>query len=167
MNSSMIGTIDKARRYAQEPERMHVSALAATFHGGHDDYALSLTDDHWRCTCHTFEQHESCPHVMAAQRLLAPMLPTPARYEATTWAGTGTSIIGKLEKARRYADEPERIALTGLAAALHGSNDIHDLALRDGHWQCACHTFEQHTTCAHVMAAQRLLSAMLPEPALV
>ncbi len=74
MNSSIIGTIDKARRYAGEPERLQVSALAATFHGSHGDYALALADDQWHCTCHTYEQSRSCAHIMAAQRLLAPML---------------------------------------------------------------------------------------------
>ena len=30
MNSSIIGKIEKARRYAQEPERIRISALTAT-----------------------------------------------------------------------------------------------------------------------------------------
>ena len=36
MNSSMIGKIEKAHRYAREPERVRFNEFKATFHGGHD-----------------------------------------------------------------------------------------------------------------------------------
>ncbi|MDF3017039.1 MAG: zinc finger protein, partial [Thermomicrobiales bacterium] len=42
MNSSMIGKIEKAHRYAQEPERVRFQSLKATFHGGHDDHTVEL-----------------------------------------------------------------------------------------------------------------------------
>ncbi|CAN0500457.1 unnamed protein product, partial [Phaeothamnion confervicola] len=42
MNSSMISKIEKAHRYAQEPERVSIGAMRAHFHGGHDDYEVSL-----------------------------------------------------------------------------------------------------------------------------
>lgn len=82
MNSSMIGKIEKAHRYAREPERVRFSALTATFRGGHDDYEVELRDGHWHCTCHTFESHVvgTCAHVMAIQQMLAAMLPEEIRY---------------------------------------------------------------------------------------
>lgn len=82
MNSGMIGKIDKAHRYAQEPERMQIGTFSATFKGSHDDYTVELTSDGWNCSCHTFEAHvlESCPHVMAAQIMLGPMLDEDARH---------------------------------------------------------------------------------------
>lgn len=82
MNSGMIGKIDKAHRYAQEPERMKLSAFNATFHGSHDEYVVSLDEHGWHCTCHTFEAHvlDSCSHVMAAQLVLGPMLSEDARF---------------------------------------------------------------------------------------
>jgi hypothetical protein len=82
MNSGMIGKIDKAHRYAQEPERIRITSFAATFHGSHDDYEISLSENGWHCTCHTFEAHvlDSCPHVMAAQQVLGPMLTEDARF---------------------------------------------------------------------------------------
>lgn len=88
MNSGMIGKIDKAHRYAQEPERMKFSEFKATFQGSHDDYVVSLDDHGWHCTCHTFEAHalESCSHVMAAQQLLAPMLTEETRYSSPEYA---------------------------------------------------------------------------------
>ena len=84
MNSGMIGKIDKANRYAHEPERMRINQFSASFHGSHDDYEVTLTGDEWHCTCHTFESHvlDTCPHVMAAQHLLRPMLSERARFAA-------------------------------------------------------------------------------------
>jgi hypothetical protein len=82
MNSGMIGKIDKAHRYAQEPERMQITSFRATFHGSHDEYDVSLDEHGWHCSCHTFEAHvlESCPHVMAAQLILGPNLSEDARF---------------------------------------------------------------------------------------
>lgn len=82
MNSSIIGKIEKAHRYAQEPERIKVDTLTATFRGGHDNYTLRLADGQWECNCHTFTTHAvgTCSHVMAMQQLLSPMLADGARF---------------------------------------------------------------------------------------
>ncbi len=57
MNSAMIGKIEKAHRYAQEPERIQFQSFAATFQGGHDAYEVAFDDGQWTCSCHTFESH--------------------------------------------------------------------------------------------------------------
>ncbi len=82
MNSSMIGKIEKAHRYAQEPDRVRIAGLQASFHGGHDDYAIHLADGHWECSCHTYSSHVvgTCSHIMALQQILADMLPTDSRF---------------------------------------------------------------------------------------
>ena len=82
MNSAMIGKIEKAHRYAQEPERVRFQAFSAEFKGGHDDYEVGFDGTHWTCSCHTFESHRvgTCSHIMAMQQLLAPMLSVDARY---------------------------------------------------------------------------------------
>lgn len=82
MNSSMIGKIEKAHRYAKEPERVRLNAIEATFHGGHDDYHITLAGGHWLCTCHAFTSHAlgTCAHVMAMQQLLSPMLSEDDRF---------------------------------------------------------------------------------------
>lgn len=80
MNSSMISKIEKAHRYAQEPERVSISAVKAHFHGGHDDYDVSLQDEDWTCTCHSFESLGTCSHIMAMQEILGTMLPADSRY---------------------------------------------------------------------------------------
>lgn len=86
MHSSIVSKIDKAHRYAQEPERIQINSIGATFRGGHDDYVVTLKDNDWHCTCNTFESHaigKSCSHIMAMQQLLGTMLCEPARYWTT------------------------------------------------------------------------------------
>jgi len=82
MNSSMISKIDKAHRYAQEPERIKFQELKATFHGSHDDYTVALAGEHWSCTCHTYATHAigTCSHIMALQEILQSMLTSDARF---------------------------------------------------------------------------------------
>jgi hypothetical protein len=80
MHSDMIGKIEKARRYAEEPERITFSGLQAQFHGGNCDHTITLKDDgHWDCSCSFFRSWGTCAHVMAMQKLLNPMLPNTAR----------------------------------------------------------------------------------------
>jgi hypothetical protein len=76
-----------------------------------------------------------------------------------------SDLIGKIEKARRYAEEPERIKFDELRATFHGGNSNHVIALKDGHWSCDCSFFHGWGTCAHVMAMQRILNPMLTEDA--
>jgi hypothetical protein len=88
MNSSMIGKIEKAHRYAKEPERVRINSLESTFHGGHDDYTVSLKDSEWHCSCHAFSSHAvgTCAHVMALQQLLFSMLSEDDRYSGDALA---------------------------------------------------------------------------------
>ena len=83
MHSSMIGKIEKAHRYAREPERVRLNSLNATFHGSHDEYTIELNDGHWTCSCHTFSSHVvgTCSHVMALQQMLGRMLAPDLRYD--------------------------------------------------------------------------------------
>ncbi len=76
MNSSMIGKIEKARRYAEEPERVRFQTFEVTFRGTHDEYVVKADGTEFSCTCHFFEaqQQGTCCHIMALQRMLAPML---------------------------------------------------------------------------------------------
>jgi hypothetical protein len=82
VNSSMISKIEKAHRYAKEPERVRLQSIQSTFHGSHDDYQVALIDGRWQCTCHAFSSHAvgTCAHVMALQHLLSPMLSVEDRY---------------------------------------------------------------------------------------
>ncbi len=100
MNSSMIGKIEKAHRYAREPERIRLGSLEATFRGGHDDYTVRLSDGRWECSCHTFASHVvgTCSHVMAMQQILSAMLSDDAKYygveEPSKAGGPTVAAIG-------------------------------------------------------------------------
>ena len=78
MQSSLIGKIEKAKRYAQEIERVTFSDLTVKFHGEHDNYTISYKDGKWHCSCHFFSNWGLCSHTMALQRILDNMLPTEA-----------------------------------------------------------------------------------------
>ena len=52
-----------------------------------------------------------------------------------------SSLIGKIEKARLYAREPERVQLHEFQTTFRGEHDSYDVAYRGGAWQCTCHFF--------------------------
>lgn len=76
MNSSMIGKIEKARRYAEEPDRVKFQSFDVQFRGTHDDYTVRMDGNEFTCNCHFFETvgEGTCCHVMALQRMFATML---------------------------------------------------------------------------------------------
>jgi hypothetical protein len=75
VNSSVIGKIEKAKRYAQERDRMRVTALKVHFRGENDDHDVTLSGETWNCTCDFFRGHGTCAHTMALERVLEGMLP--------------------------------------------------------------------------------------------
>ena len=78
MQSSLIGKIEKAKRYAQEKDRVTFSALSVKFRGENDEYSVSYGDGKWRCTCRFFSQWGLCSHTMAMEQILREMLPEEA-----------------------------------------------------------------------------------------
>ena len=78
MQSSLIGKIEKAKRYAQETERVTFSKLSVKFRGENDNYITGYKDEKWHCSCHFFSSWECCSHTMALQRILGNMLPQEA-----------------------------------------------------------------------------------------
>ncbi|MCX6008704.1 MAG: hypothetical protein NTW48_01440 [Chloroflexi bacterium] len=78
MQSSLIGKVEKAKRYAQEPDRVTLSEFSADFRGEHNSYTVTYKCNKWHCTCHFFSQWETCSHTMALQRLFAGVLPKEA-----------------------------------------------------------------------------------------
>jgi len=78
MQSSLIGKIEKAKRYAQETERVTFSELSVTFRGEHDNYNTGYKEGKWYCSCSFFSGWGICSHTMALQRILGKMLPKEA-----------------------------------------------------------------------------------------
>ncbi|MCL5961366.1 MAG: hypothetical protein M1358_18995 [Chloroflexi bacterium] len=78
MHSSLIGKIEKAKRYAEERDRINFSELKVTFRGEHDVYDVSLHDGCWHCSCNFFSGWKTCSHTMALERIFGEMLPKEA-----------------------------------------------------------------------------------------
>jgi hypothetical protein len=78
MQSSIIGKIEKAKRYAQEKERITFAELSVNFRGENDEYSVKYTNGKWHCTCRFFSQWGLCSHTMALEQILKEMLPEEA-----------------------------------------------------------------------------------------
>ena len=77
-----------------------------------------------------------------------------------------SSLIGKIEKAKLYAQERERVTFSEFSAKFRGENDDYIVGYGDGKWHCSCHFFSNWGLCSHTMALQRILDNMLPKEAL-
>lgn len=73
-----------------------------------------------------------------------------------------SSLYGMIDKAHRYADEPDRVRLTSLTAQVRGDNDEHTVSLSDEHLVCNCDHYKTERICAHVLTLERVLKAHLP-----
>ena len=74
MHSSIIGKIDKARKYAEERDRVSITSLKASFQGNHSTYAIGFESGSWHCECRSFLTRGMCSHTMALHRMLDEML---------------------------------------------------------------------------------------------
>jgi len=76
-----------------------------------------------------------------------------------------SSLIGKIEKAKRYADERGRIHVTGLQVHFDGDNGPHDITFEDTRWHCSCDFFGGWGVCSHTMALERVFDGLLAKGA--
>lgn len=74
MDSAMIGKIQKAKRYAQERDRIVFDQFEVTMKGDHGMYSVSYDQGRWQCGCRFFSGHGVCSHTMALERVLRGML---------------------------------------------------------------------------------------------
>ena len=73
-------------------------------------------------------------------------------------------LIGKREKAKRYAEDRQRFRFNQFDLTFHGDNNDHHVTFSNGKFNCDCEFFLTHQRCSHTMALEILLNAMLPEP---
>ena len=73
-------------------------------------------------------------------------------------------MIGKLEKAKRYASQRERIHFEAFKVTFEGENNPHAVVFDGGEWQCDCDFFQTRGRCSHTMALETILEEMLPQP---
>lgn len=81
MDNGMISKIEKAKRYAEERERIQFQTFTVVFHGENSDHVVKYDNGHFDCDCNFFRSRGSCSHSMAMERLLDKMIVSPARVE--------------------------------------------------------------------------------------
>jgi hypothetical protein len=74
-----------------------------------------------------------------------------------------SSLISKIEKAKRYAEEPQRISFESFDVRFRGDNSSHRVSLKGDEWTCECDHFHTSGLCAHVMTMQRIFATHLSE----
>ena len=87
MNSSFIGKIDKAKKYAEERERVSINSFHATFEGNHNTYQVGFESGEWNCECLFFHTRGVCSHTMALQRILDDVLAHEEKPQEAVQAG--------------------------------------------------------------------------------
>ena len=80
-----------------------------------------------------------------------------------------SGMIGKIDKARRYAEQRERFHVQALTVTFEGDNNPHTIHLQGGTWRCDCAFFQTHNVCSHTMALEKILTGLkgFPEPSSV
>jgi hypothetical protein len=73
-----------------------------------------------------------------------------------------SSLISKIEKAKRYSEEPDRVQFRRFEVDFRGAHNVHHVSYDRGRWNCSCHFFARHIVCSHTMAMQRILGGMAP-----
>ncbi len=68
-----------------------------------------------------------------------------------------SGMIGKILKAKQYAEEHDRIEFIEFVAVIHGENNDHTIQYNQGEWMCTCNYFSSHGVCSHTMALERVL----------
>ncbi len=71
-------------------------------------------------------------------------------------------MIGKIEKAKFYAEERERIQFQTLNVRITGDNNKdHYVSYDHGQWECDCSFFNTRGVCSHTMAMEKVLTDMV------
>lgn len=73
-------------------------------------------------------------------------------------------MIGKIEKAKRYAQERNRIHFNSFSVTFDGDNNPHTVRYENGTWHCDCSFFQSRARCSHTMALEMALEGMVIEP---
>jgi len=90
MDSGMISKIQKAKRYAQERERINFIEFEVAFRGDHNSYTVSYDNGQWNCGCRFFAKRGVCSHTMTLERVLGVML-TPKEVRQSE---PGAAVVG-------------------------------------------------------------------------
>ncbi|OJX41188.1 MAG: hypothetical protein BGO78_00090 [Chloroflexi bacterium 44-23] len=70
-------------------------------------------------------------------------------------------MIGKIEKAKRYANERDRFSVKNMVVIVGGENNPHEVHFDEGKWLCDCEFFQSRGRCSHTMALEIILEDMI------
>ncbi len=162
MDYSMIGKIQKAKEYAQDPSRVTLNSLEAEFRGSNDTYRLTLSAEGWHCTCPGFQKYAICPHIMTLERLFEPML----KRDRLPYAN-GQNVVSDVEKSIHYAQETDRITIHSFDAQFRSGHNTHHITYDNGVWNCDNPYFQSRGVCSNTMAMEHLLKGMVKPVSLI
>ena len=74
-----------------------------------------------------------------------------------------SGLLRKIEKAKRYAEERDRIRIEKLQVTFDGDNNPHVVHFEDGAWHCDCDFFQTRQRCSHTMALEIIFEGMILE----
>jgi len=162
MDYSMIGKIQKAKQYAEEPERVTFTSFEVEFKGNNSTYRVTLGPEGWHCSCPGHNTYAICPHIMTLERLLEPMI----KREKLPYAH-GQNVVSDVEKSKQYSEELDRINFISFEANFQGGHNIYHITYNDGKWGCDNPYFESRGVCSNTMAMERMLKGMVKPVSLV
>ena len=73
-----------------------------------------------------------------------------------------SGMIGKIEKAIRYAQERDRFQFQQFAVQVRGEHNTHTVSFDGNKLTCTCEFYGTHGTCSHTIAMEKVLGEMLP-----
>ena len=74
MDNGMIRKYEKAKMYAEQPERIQVESLVVNFDGRNNPHTVTFKEGKWNCDCEFFLGRERCSHTMAPELVMGDML---------------------------------------------------------------------------------------------
>jgi hypothetical protein len=163
MDNSVIGKIEKAKRYAEERHRIQFNSFTATIQGDNNTHAITYKDGQFDSDDTFFQANGFSAHTIAIERLLKGMIPSPVDRDENFH--TDSRVIGKIEKAKRYAEEKHRVCFHTFEATVQGDNGTHVVRYDNGRFSCDDEFFKKHGYSAHTMTMERVLDGMIVMPA--
>ena len=73
-----------------------------------------------------------------------------------------SSLIGKIQKAKAYAEERDRVQFNNFNLSFRGAHMRHNVAYDDGVLRCDCGFFTSWNMCSHTMALERMFRRHAP-----
>lgn len=65
-----------------------------------------------------------------------------------------TVLLRKIEKAKKYAQEPERFFMDDKKARMVSTHATRELVKTARGWECSCDFYQKHKICSHVLAVE-------------